>query len=54
MALMEGLEFTETYLGGEMSCNGYGGSPDNGSYHVKNSGAFEINFPFAVTVQLCT
>jgi heat shock protein HslJ len=48
------LEFTETYLGGQMGCNGYGGSPDSGSYHAKNNGAFDLYFPFAVTVQLCT
>jgi len=48
------LEFTEIYLGGQMGCNGYGGSPDSGSYHTKNNGAFELVSPFAVTVQLCT
>jgi heat shock protein HslJ len=46
------LEFTEIYLGGQMGCNGYGGSPDSGSYQVNNRGAFEIDF-LAVTVQLC-
>ena len=49
---MKELEFTETYLGGKMSCNGQRGSLDSGSYHVKNSGALEIYSPFAVTVQL--
>jgi len=48
------LEFTETYLGGEMSCNGYGGSPDSGKYISKNNGTFQLGDPFAVTVQLCT
>jgi heat shock protein HslJ len=48
------LEFTETYLGGQMECNGYGGTPDSGSYLAKNNGAFELSLPFAVTVQLCT
>jgi heat shock protein HslJ len=48
------LEFTEIYLGGQMGCNGYGGSPDSGSYHTKNNGAFELDSPFSVTVQLCT
>ena len=33
------LYFEETFLGGYMTCNGYGGSPDTG--------------PLAVTVQLC-
>jgi heat shock protein HslJ len=47
------LEFTETYLGGEMSCNGYGGSPDSGKYISKNNGTFQLGDPFAVTVQLC-
>jgi heat shock protein HslJ len=46
------LEITETYLGGQMVCNGYGGSPDRGSYQVNHQGAFEIDF-LAVTVQLC-
>ena len=47
------LEFTETYLGGQMGCNGYGGSPDSGSYQAKRNGAFTLEHPFAVTVQLC-
>ena len=48
------LNFTEDYLGGEMGCNGYGGSPDSGKYHAKGNGAFTLEPPFAVTVQLCT
>ena len=48
------LEFTETYLGGQMGCNGYGGSPDSGKYISKNNGTFQLGDPFAVTVQLCT
>jgi len=48
------LEFTETYLGGQMGCNGYGGSPDTGKYISKSSGTFQLEHPFAVTVQLCT
>jgi heat shock protein HslJ len=48
------LEFTETYLGGQMGCNGYGGSPDSGKYISKGDGTFQIGDPFAVTVQLCT
>jgi heat shock protein HslJ len=48
------LVFTETYLGGQMGCNGYGGSPDTGKYNIKRDGTFQIGDPFAVTVQLCT
>jgi heat shock protein HslJ len=48
------LEFTETYLGGQMGCNGYGGSPDSGKYIIKGDGTFQLGDPFAVTVQLCT
>lgn len=47
------LEFSETYLGGQMGCNGYGGSPDSGKYFSKGDGTFQIEGPFAVTVQLC-
>jgi heat shock protein HslJ len=47
------LEFIETYLGGQMGCNGYGGSPDSGKYISKGDGTFQIGDPFAVTVQLC-
>ena len=48
------LVFTETYLGGQMGCNGYGGSPDTGKYISKSNGTFQLGDPFAVTVQLCT
>lgn len=48
------LVFTETYLSGQMGCNGYGGSPDTGKYNIKRDGTFQIGDPFAVTVQLCT
>jgi heat shock protein HslJ len=48
------LEFTDTYLGGQMGCNGYGGSPDTGKYFSKGDGTFQLGDPFAVTVQLCT
>ena len=55
--LLEGtaitLAFTETYLGGQMGCNGYGGSPDSGKYISKGDGTFQLGDPFAVTVQLC-
>lgn len=47
------LVFTETYMGGQMGCNGYGGSPDSGKYIIKGDGTFQIGDPFAVTVQLC-
>ena len=47
------LEFTGTYLGGQMGCNGYGGSPDSGKYISKGGGTFQLGDPFAVTVQLC-
>ena len=48
------LVFSETYLGGQMGCNGYGGGPDSGKYISKGDGTFQIGDPFAVTVQLCT
>jgi heat shock protein HslJ len=48
------LDFSETYLGGKMGCNGYGGSPDRGKYTIKGDGRFQLGNPFAVTVQLCT
>jgi heat shock protein HslJ len=48
------LNFTDEYLGGEMGCNGYGGSPDSGKYLSKGDGTFALDPPFAVTVQLCT
>jgi heat shock protein HslJ len=48
------LEISEAYLGGEMGCNGYGGSPDSGKYISKGDGTFQLEFPFAVTVQLCS
>ena len=48
------LEFTETYLGGQMGCNGYGGTPDTGKYVATSDGNFNLASPFAVTVQLCT
>jgi heat shock protein HslJ len=48
------IHFTEDYLGGQMSCNGYGGSPDTGKYHISSDVAFTLGSPFAVTVQLCT
>jgi len=47
------LEFSEAYLGGEMGCNGYGGTPDGGKYFSKGDGTFELYFPLAVTLQRC-
>jgi heat shock protein HslJ len=48
------LVFSEEYLGGEMGCNGYGGSPEGGKYHAMGDGTFTLLSPFAVTVQLCS
>lgn len=48
------LHFDDGYLGGEMGCNGYGGSPDTGGYIAKRDGSFSLIPPFAVTVQLCS
>jgi putative hemolysin len=48
------LYFSNEYLGGEMGCNGYGGSTDSGKYQDKSDGTFTLGSPFAVTVQLCT
>jgi len=48
------LNFTDEYLGGQMGCNGYGGTPDSGKYHAKSDGTFTLGSPFTVTVQLCT
>ena len=47
------LYFTDEYLGGQMGCNGYGGTPDSGKYHAKSDGTFTLGSLFAVTVQLC-
>jgi heat shock protein HslJ len=48
------LIFAEEYLGGEMGCNGYGGSPDGGKYRATGGGTFTLDLPLAVTLQLCT
>ena len=48
------LVFTETHLGGQMGCNGYGGSPDTGKYISKADGTFQLGDLFTVTVQLCS
>jgi heat shock protein HslJ len=48
-----GLYFEETYLGGTMTCNGYGGGPDSGKYAATDDGTLTI-LQLAVTVQLCS
>ena len=48
------LHFKETFLGGSMSCNGYGGGPDSGKYIATDDGTLTIPHPIAVTVQLCS
>ena len=48
------LNFTDEYLGGQMGCNGYGGSPDSGKYLSAGDGTFKLGDLLAVTVQLCS
>jgi heat shock protein HslJ len=48
------LEFSEEYLGGQMECNGYGGTPDTGGYQIGKNGLFSLGDLLAVTVQLCS
>jgi heat shock protein HslJ len=48
------LEFSDEHLGGQMDCNGYGGTPDTGGYQVANKGEFSLGELLAVTVQLCS
>ena len=48
------LHFEEAFLGGSMSCNGYGGGPDSGKYVATDDGTLTIPHPIAVTVQLCS
>ena len=56
-SLIEGTEinlyFEEAFLGGSMTCNGYGGGPDSGKYIATNEGTLTIP-QLAVTVQLCS
>jgi heat shock protein HslJ len=56
--LIEGTEITlnleETFLGGSMGCNGYGGGPDSGKFTATDEGTLTISHPIAVTVQLCS
>jgi heat shock protein HslJ len=47
------LYFEETYLGGKMTCNGYGGTRDTGKYTAASDGTLSID-QLAVTVQLCS
>jgi heat shock protein HslJ len=48
------LHFEEAFLGGSMSCNGYGGGRDSGKYIATGDGTLTIPHPIAVTVQLCS
>jgi heat shock protein HslJ len=56
--LIEGTEvllyFEKEFLGGTMTCNGYGGTPDTGSYLAADDGVFALPHLLAVTVQLCS
>jgi heat shock protein HslJ len=56
--LIEGTEITlffeETFLGGSMTCNGYGSGPDSGKYVARDDSTLDILQPLAVTVQLCS
>jgi heat shock protein HslJ len=49
-----GLRFEKTFLGGRMTCNGYGGTPDTGKYAATTDGRFTPPEFMAVTVQLCS
>ena len=57
-SLIEGTEinlyFEEAFLGGSMTCNGYGGGPDSGKYVATDDGVLTLGQHFAVTVQLCS
>ena len=57
-SLIEGTEinlyFEDAFLGGSMTCNGYGGGPDSGKYIAANDGTLTLGEYFAVTVQLCS
>jgi heat shock protein HslJ len=49
------LYFEPEFLGGKMTCNGYGGTPDCGKYSAGANGV--LRWPeccFCVTVQLCS
>jgi heat shock protein HslJ len=47
------LFFGEEHLGGSMTCNGYGGGPDSGSYTATEGGSMTVP-QLAVTLQLCS
>ncbi|MGD2177556.1 MAG: META domain-containing protein [Anaerolineae bacterium] len=46
------IYFEDAYLGGSMTCNGYGGGPDSGKYS-RGDGTLTIPHEIAVTLQLC-
>ena len=46
------LYFEKTHLGGEMTCNGYGGGPDSGKYSATDDGVLTIP-QLAMTMQEC-
>jgi heat shock protein HslJ len=48
------LVFEDAYLGGSMTCNGYGGGPDSGKYTARDDGSLTIPHEIAVTLQLCS
>jgi heat shock protein HslJ len=48
------LAFTEEFLMGAMTCNGYGGTPGTGEYTATEAGTLAMGPTFAVTVQLCS
>ena len=48
------LYFEEAFLGGSMTCNGYGSGPDSGKYIATDDGALTVVRPLAVTLQLCS
>jgi heat shock protein HslJ len=56
-SLIEGTEidlyFEGAFLGGSMTCNGYGGGPDSGKYIATDDGTLTLPRPIAVTVQDC-
>jgi len=48
------LYFEEAFLGGSMTCNGYGGGPDSGECIATDDGMLTLPSLLAVTVQLCS
>lgn len=46
------LCFEEAFLGGSMTCNRYGGTPDTGRYTATDDGTLMLPGLLAVTVQL--